>query len=915
MIRPTFRSAPVACVALVGLCAGLGLGAAAAGAGDGPAAVEGREESEPAAQQEIQELVRQGNTLRQAGRLEDALTVYRSAGGLDPGRYEIHVLIADTARRLGFLDEATEEYVRATAIDPGRSEGYTGRALIQRARYDFTSAVAILEPAVDRTQGSERASILVSLGETRRREGRPDQAEAMFRGALQADASAAAAHYGLARLAEERGELGTAIAELDRYLEAKPDDGSTAQRRQEIGELDASIRALRTASRQEAAGGPPGAGLQAELGRLQAIAGDAPGAVASFRKALGSDPRHLDARRGLAQAMLRSGDARGAGEEFRRLLRMAPQDALALYHLAGLARRSGDRKAEEAAWSELFRRRPDDLFALRAYAEFVAGAGADALARALKFADPGVADRRDAVPRAARLRLRALLFSRQGSWTEAEAALYDALRLDPTDPWALDLVSEILAQRPQMLAALARRAGEEAGRTPEPASPAQPLLVILLGRCHSLAGRDEQALLLARQAVALRPDSAAARSFLAEMLQSAGDTATALQELQRAVDLDPTRPAAHVDLALALLRKGRAAAAEAAARNGLRKWPESSALLSLLGAALSERGDLEAGARAYAAALAADPADNFHLARGQYPALLAALGRNLEARRALEGPIPEFPDLAYLEAWGFARDTYRDRTFHDQDWQAWRDKYRGRLQAAQDAHKAIAEMLGSLGDAYTRLRDPEETALVLLARHGGAPGVDALGRNRPTSPTVVARQLPGGLGYIQIANLSDPNVVAEVRKALLALKDTEGIVLDLRGNPGGLARSADDVADLLIGPGQKAGTDVGPGGESPRITGGEGALTNAPITVLVDAQTASAAERLAAGLEATGRGTIQGGETFGKGLFQNARILPGGYTVLVSAGEALGPDGRPIQGRGLRPRQKDPDPQSNRPEP
>jgi tetratricopeptide (TPR) repeat protein len=912
-MRATFRRTSLACLALAGLCSGLRGGVAAAGAGDVPSAAEGKEESEPA--QQVQELVRRGNTLRQAGRLEDALSAYRTAAGIDPDRYEIHVLIADTARRLGRFGEATEEYARATTIDPGRSEGYTGRALIHRAQYDFVGAVSILEPAVDRTQGSERADILVSLGETRRRESQPDQAEAMFRGALQADAGAAAAHYGLARLAEDRGQLSTAIAELDRYLEAKPDDGSAASRRQEIGELEASIRALRNASKQDSAGGPAGAGLLAELGRLQAIAGDAAGAMASFRKALESDSRNLDARRGLAVAMLRSGDARGAGEEFRRLLRTAPQDGPALYHLAGLARRSGDRKAEEAAWSDLLRRRPDDLFALRAYAEFVAGAGAEAQARALQLADPGADAGPDTLPRASRLRLRALLLARRGSWTEAEDALYEALRLDPTDPWTLDLANEVLLERPQMLAALARRAGEEAARTPDPGAPRQPLPVILLGRCHALAGRSEQALALARQAVAQRPDSPAARSFLAEMLQSAGDAATALQELHRAVDLDPTRPAAHVDLALALLRTGRAASAQAVANSGLRRWPGSAALLSLLGASLAERGDAEAGARAYAAALAADPADNFHLARGQYPALLAALGRNLEARRALEGPIPEFPDLAYLEAWGFARDTYRDRTFQGQDWQAWRDKYRGRLQAGPDAHRAIAEMLGSLGDAYTRLRDPEETASVLLARHGGAPGVDALGRNRPTSPTVVARAMPGGLGYIQIANLSDPNVVAEVRKALLALKDTEGIVLDLRGNPGGLARSADEVADLLIGPGRKAGTDVGPGGETPRITGGEGALTDAPITVLVDAQTASAAERLAAGLEATGRGTIQGGETFGKGLFQNARILPGGYTVLVSAGEALGPDGRPIQGRGVRPRQKAPEAPSGSPKP
>jgi len=113
------------------------------------------------------------------------------------------------------------------------------------------------------------------------------------------------------------------------------------------------------------------------------------------------------------------------------------------------------------------------------------------------------------------------------------------------------------------------------------------------------------------------------------------------------------------------------------------------------------------------------------------------------------------------------------------------------------------------------------------------------------------------------------------------------------------------VTDLLVGPGREVGADVTPGGTSPRITSGNGAISDAPITVMVDGQTGSAAERLAGSLEAAGRATLVGDPTHGKGAYQNTRVLPGGYMVLVSAGEVLGPDGKPIQGRGLRPRPSD----------
>ena len=74
-----------------------------------------------------------------------------------------------------------------------------------------------------------------------------------------------------------------------------------------------------------------------------------------------------------------------------------------------------------------------------------------------------------------------------------------------------------------------------------------------------------------------------------------------------------------------------------------------------------------------------------------------------------------------------------------------------------------------------------------------------------------------------------------------------------------------------------------------------------PLVVLTDRRTGSAAEKLAAGLQGSGRATILGNGTFGKGIGQMGRLLPGGEMVLVSAVENLAPGGGSIQGQGVVP--------------
>jgi tetratricopeptide (TPR) repeat protein len=875
--RPPRRLRPLGAAGVVLSLAGWVLGGVAP---------EAAGEQAPAAA-EAADLVRRGNAARQAGRLREALEHYRRAREREPGRYEIRVLIADTLRRLGESGAALTAYEQAIALDPARPEAHSGKAILLRQAHDPDAAAAHLTEALSRVPPEERPELILSLAETRRRQGRLEEAAGMFAEFARARPSEPQGHAGLARTAEDRGDLEGALEHWGRALALQPDDEAMALRRDELRELRASIAALRAA-----AGAAASAGAQAELGRLLLVAGDAGGAARAFRRALALGGERIEARRGLALALRDAGESAAAAAEFRAVLRSDPRDAVARYNLVALARSRGAAGDERQAWRDLLRARPEDLAAARAFGE-----------RLIAWDGPAgpAAEAGRLPPEPAAQRLRALLLAASGRWPAAAAALYRALRADPTDPWTLEAATEILTAQPGLLRVLGElAAAEAAGPGGGDADPA--VRAVLQARLAWWSGRPGEALVALRGAVAAAPGSAPARSALAEAYKEIGGREDlALEEYRRAVALDPRRLQDHVDLALGLLKAGRPEQGGAAARAGLAACPGAAPLLSILGAALSDVGDREGAAAAYAEALGADPLDYLGVARGQYPLMLAALGRHVEARRALRGEVPPIPEILFHEAWGFARDAYRDRSLNGQDWNAWRERARGGLADAAAAHRLIAAMLASLGDPYTRLRDPEETAAVWLARRGEGVALDRFGRARPHSRTVVAEERPGGLGYIRVANLTDPAVVEELRRVLRELGEREGIVLDLRGNPGGSSRAADLIGDLLAGPGKQAGVDVGPEGGRARVTGGDGAATTAPLTVLVDSQTASAAERLARTLASSGRARLFGAATHGKGVAQVSRVLPGGATVLVSVAEMLGPDGRPIQGRGLAP--------------
>jgi carboxyl-terminal processing protease len=132
-----------------------------------------------------------------------------------------------------------------------------------------------------------------------------------------------------------------------------------------------------------------------------------------------------------------------------------------------------------------------------------------------------------------------------------------------------------------------------------------------------------------------------------------------------------------------------------------------------------------------------------------------------------------------------------------------------------------------------------------------------------------------------------------------------GVVLDLRGNPGGYLASAVDVTSAFLRDGvvlyQERGENDG--SRRPYRTTGSAQAPDLPIAVLVDHNSASAAEIVAAALRDNQRAVLIGEKTFGKGTVQELHKLSDESQLRVTVAQWLTPSGQAIQGQGLLPDQ------------
>jgi carboxyl-terminal processing protease len=205
-----------------------------------------------------------------------------------------------------------------------------------------------------------------------------------------------------------------------------------------------------------------------------------------------------------------------------------------------------------------------------------------------------------------------------------------------------------------------------------------------------------------------------------------------------------------------------------------------------------------------------------------------------------------------------------------------------------------------------RIRGPRGSSVQVGLRREGQPLVVDVVRDTIAIASVRTRSLGGDarLAYVRIHTFGEPTS-QQVREQLAPLlaEGSKGVVLDLRGNPGGYLSSAVDVTSIFLKDGvvlyqERGGPDAA---RRTYRTSGSPQVPDLPIAVLVDRGSASAAEIVAAALRDNQRAVLIGEKTFGKGTVQELRTLSDESQLRLTVAQWLTPSGHAIQGEGLLP--------------
>jgi len=215
--------------------------------------------------------------------------------------------------------------------------------------------------------------------------------------------------------------------------------------------------------------------------------------------------------------------------------------------------------------------------------------------------------------------------------------------------------------------------------------------------------------------------------------------------------------------------------------------------------------------------------------------------------------------------------------------------------------QSTAEM--SLAEAVLNIRGPKGTSVRLLILHQdeSEPKEIEIVRAKIELPSVHF-EMREDIAYINITHFSG-RTSEELATALesMAREEVRGIILDLRSNPGGILEIVVDVTSYFLPEGvvvsvvdnrkEHATLEVNP----------KEMITDLPMVVLVDSFSASGSEVLAGALQDYGRATIAGSQTFGKGSVNVLQKLKDGSGLYITTARWLTPNGRLIEGEGIKP--------------
>ncbi|MCS4192701.1 carboxyl-terminal processing protease [Salinibacter ruber] len=223
----------------------------------------------------------------------------------------------------------------------------------------------------------------------------------------------------------------------------------------------------------------------------------------------------------------------------------------------------------------------------------------------------------------------------------------------------------------------------------------------------------------------------------------------------------------------------------------------------------------------------------------------------------------------------------------------------------------------SVEDVEALLRGQPGTTVPVTVERAGRPSplTLTLTRERVELPDVTYQGRVGAereLGYVKLERFTR-DAPGAVEAALDDLRDTgplQGVVLDLRDNPGGLLRAAVRITALFVPQGTEVVSTRGRDDDETEsyTTDRVPLLPETPVVVLVNGQSASASEIVAGALQDHDRGVVMGTTTYGKGLVQNVRSLPHNTALKLTTAQYYTPSGRTIQRLDANPTDTTPPP-------
>jgi carboxyl-terminal processing protease len=215
------------------------------------------------------------------------------------------------------------------------------------------------------------------------------------------------------------------------------------------------------------------------------------------------------------------------------------------------------------------------------------------------------------------------------------------------------------------------------------------------------------------------------------------------------------------------------------------------------------------------------------------------------------------------------------------------------------------EIIGTdLTSAVQKIRGPKGSTVKLTIMRQGeeAPLEIEIVRDRIEIPTLTTDTVGGNLAYIRLNSFNENagQLVRQAVKDALA-NEPAGLILDLRGNPGGLLEQAVEVASVFLEDKDVLIERFADGTEEVYTTRNQAEIQELPLVVLVNGASASASEIVAGAVQDHERGQLVGVTTFGKGSVQLPQTLSDGSILRVTIANWFTPDDRTIDGKGLEP--------------